>query len=160
MQQLLDVDSLRARLTALVRSVFPDWSDLSVASFGNLLIETYAFVGDVVISYLDNQACESRLATATRRRNVSALARLLGYKLRGAQAATAVERIQLARPLAADLVHALKEGSSTNWVSRSIPRIGRVARGRRCRGSRRFGRRAVSGRKMVSLSWLGSNALG
>lgn len=61
-----DFDSLRARLIALVRSVFPDWSDFSVASFGNVLLEMYAFVGDVITFYLDNQARESRLVTATR----------------------------------------------------------------------------------------------
>ena len=84
-----DFDALRARLIALVRSVFPDWSDFSVASFGNLLIEMYAFVGDVITFYLDNQARESRLGTATQRKNVIALARMLGYRLHGAQAATA-----------------------------------------------------------------------
>lgn len=99
-----DFDALRARLIALVKSVFPDWSDFSVASFGNLLIEMYAFVGDVVTFYLDNQARESRLATATQRKNVIALARMLGYRLRGAQAATAVVLFKLARPPAAEVV--------------------------------------------------------
>ena len=60
-----DFDALRVRLMALVQSVFPDWSDFSVASFGNVLLEMYAFVGDVVTFYLDNQARESRLVTAT-----------------------------------------------------------------------------------------------
>jgi len=99
-----DFDALRARLIALVRSVFPDWSDFSVASFGNLLIEMYAFVGDVITFYLDNQARESRLGTATQRKNVIALARMLGYRLHGAQAATAEVRIALARPPTADVV--------------------------------------------------------
>lgn len=50
-----DFDALRERLIALVRSVFPDWSDFSVASFGNVLIEMFAFVGDVLGFYLDAQ---------------------------------------------------------------------------------------------------------
>lgn len=41
-----DFDALRLRLIALARSVFPDWSDFAVASFGNVLLELYAFVGD------------------------------------------------------------------------------------------------------------------
>ena len=73
-----DFDSIRTRLIALVKSVFPDWSDFSVASFGNILLEMYAFVGDVVTFYLDNQARESRLVTAVQRKNVIALARMLG----------------------------------------------------------------------------------
>jgi hypothetical protein len=93
-----DFDSIRARLIALIRSVFPDWSDFDVASFGNLLVEMYAFVGDVITYYLDNQARESRIGTATQRKNVIALARLLGYRLHGAQAATAEVVFSLARP--------------------------------------------------------------
>ena len=99
-----DFDALRVRLMALVQSVFPDWSDFSVASFGNLLLEMYAFVGDVVTFYLDNQARESRLVTATQRKNVIALARMLGYQLHGAQAATAEITFSLARPPTADVV--------------------------------------------------------
>ena len=97
-----DFDAIRARLVSFVRSVFPDWSDFSVASFGNILLEMYAFVGDVVTFYLDNQARESRLVTATQRKNVIALARMLGYKLHGAQAATAEVTFTLARPPSAD----------------------------------------------------------
>ena len=50
-----DFDALRARLIALVQSAFPVWSDFSVASFGTLLLELYAFVGDVLGFYLDGQ---------------------------------------------------------------------------------------------------------
>ncbi len=96
-------DSLRARLIALIKSVFPDWSDFEVAAFGTLLIEMYAFVGDVFTYYLDNQARESRLSTATQRKNVIALARMLSYRLHGAQAATAEVMFSLARPPAADV---------------------------------------------------------
>lgn len=99
-----DFDAIRSRLIALVKSVFPDWSDFSVAGFGNILLEMYAFVGDVVTFYLDNQARESRLITATQRKNVIALSRMLGYKLQGAQAATAEVALRLARIPAADVV--------------------------------------------------------
>jgi len=99
-----DFDAIRSRLIALVKSVFPDWSDFSVASFGNILLEMYAFVGDVVTFYLDNQSRESRLITASQRKNVIALSRMLGYKLQGAQAATAEIEIRLARVPSADVI--------------------------------------------------------
>lgn len=99
-----DFDSLRARLIELIRSVFPDWSDFEVAGFGNVLLEMFAFVGDVLGFYLDNQARESRLATATQRKNVIALARMLGYRLHGAQAATANVSFTLSRKPSADVV--------------------------------------------------------
>ena len=63
-----------------------------------------AFVGDVVTFYLDAQARESRLVTATQRKNVIALARMLGYRLHGARAATAEVVFNLARVPTADVV--------------------------------------------------------
>ena len=99
-----DFDAIRSRLIQLIQSVFPDWSDFSVASFGNILMEMYAFVGDVVTFYLDNQARESRLITATQRKNVIALSRMLGYRLQGARAATVVIEVELARVPVADVV--------------------------------------------------------
>ena len=92
-----DFDALRARLIALIKSVFPDWTDFDVASFGNLLVELYAYVGDVLTFYQDNLARESRLVTATQRKSVMALAKMLSYRLHGAQAATAEVWLQLAR---------------------------------------------------------------
>ncbi|HVW29230.1 MAG TPA: hypothetical protein VHC69_27880 [Polyangiaceae bacterium] len=84
-----DFDSLRLRLQNLVRSVFPEWTDFNVASFGNILIELFAFVGDLLAFYQDNQARESRIATATQRKNLIALTKLLGFRPAGARAATA-----------------------------------------------------------------------
>ncbi|HEU4406562.1 MAG TPA: baseplate J/gp47 family protein [Polyangiaceae bacterium] len=99
-----DFDALRTRLYALIQSTFPEWTDDGVAGFGNVLVEMYAFVGDVLSYYLDNQARESRLVTATQRTSVIALARMLGYRLAGARAATAVVRFTLARPPLAAVV--------------------------------------------------------
>jgi hypothetical protein len=99
-----DFDALRARLISLAGSAFPDWTDYDVASFGNLLVELQAYVGDVVTFYLDNLARESRFVTATRRKNVAAHARLLGYRLFGARAATAQVDLRLATPPAAEVV--------------------------------------------------------
>jgi len=93
-----DFDSLRARLIALVQSVFPAWTDFDVASFGTLLIELFAYVGDVLGYYQDSLARESRLTSATQRKSVMSLAKMLGYRLHGAQAATAEVWLSLARP--------------------------------------------------------------
>jgi hypothetical protein len=97
-----DFASLRARFFALIASVFPTWTDANVASFGTILLELYAFVGDNMTFYQDNQARESRLLTATQRKNVINIAKMLGYAAQGAQAAQASEVIALAGPPAAD----------------------------------------------------------
>ncbi|MBI5531845.1 MAG: baseplate J/gp47 family protein [Deltaproteobacteria bacterium] len=104
-----DFDALRERLIALLQSVFPEWSDFAVAGFGNILLEMYAFVGDVITYYLDAQARESRLATATQRKNVIALARMLGFRLQGARAAKATVQFSLQAPPSANV--ALQAGT-------------------------------------------------
>jgi len=84
-----DFDSLRSRLFSLIRSVFPRWTDDAVANFGNVLIESFAYIGDVLIYYQDKQARESRFAYTTLRKNMIALCKLINYQLEGATAASA-----------------------------------------------------------------------
>jgi len=98
-----DFDSLRERLIQLARSAFPGWTDFETASFGTTLLEMFAFVGDVLLYYQNQNARESRLVTATQRANVIALARMLGYRLHGATAATPPVELSLSRVPSADV---------------------------------------------------------
>lgn len=91
-----DFDSLRARLISLVRSAFPEWTDFNVANVGNILLESFAFVGDVLLFYQDRQASESRITTAQLRKSLLALTKLLGYEPAGASAATVELTVTLA----------------------------------------------------------------
>lgn len=90
-----DFSSLRARLINLIGSVFTDWTDFEVASFGNVLLEANAFVGDILAYYQDNQADEAFLPFVKLRRNALALAQQLGYEPAGAGAATTNELFSL-----------------------------------------------------------------
>lgn len=83
-----DFDSLRERLINLVRSAFPEWTDFNVANFGNIILELFAFVGDVLLYYQDSQAGESRWTTAQLRRSLIALAKLIDFEPLGASAAS------------------------------------------------------------------------
>jgi len=114
-----DFDSLRLRLQSLVRSAFPDWTDFNVGNFGNILLELYAFVGDVLTFYQDRQARESRLLTATQRKNLIGLCKLLGFRPAGARAATADEVFTLAAPPVADVV--LRAGTRVLTASVTEP---------------------------------------
>jgi hypothetical protein len=82
-----DFDSARRRLFALIASVFPTWTDASVANFGNILVEMFAWCMDVTGFYQDNQALESRITTAVQRKNLLALAKLVNYEPATAEAA-------------------------------------------------------------------------
>jgi len=98
-----DYDSLRARLFALIQSVYPDWTDTAVATFGNLLVELFAFVGDVLGFYQDAQAREAFVATAVQRRSLLSLAKLTGFVANTATAATADVLVSLTAPAVADV---------------------------------------------------------
>jgi hypothetical protein len=97
-----DFESLRARLFDLIRSVFPAWTADAAANFGNLLVESFCFVGDVLTYYQDQQAREGRFAFVQMRKNMIALCKLIGYELSGAEAATG--DVVLTITNAADLV--------------------------------------------------------
>jgi hypothetical protein len=83
-----DYDALVERLYDVARSVFPTWSDEAIANFGNVLLQSFAFVGDVLHYYQDQQAREGRWAWLQLRRSAIALAKLIDYTLDGATAAT------------------------------------------------------------------------
>jgi hypothetical protein len=67
---------------------FPEWTGRSEADFGVLLVELFAYLGDILSFYGDRAADEAFLATATQRRSVINLALMLGYTPAEATAAT------------------------------------------------------------------------
>lgn len=93
-----DFDSIKLRLRNLVRSVFPEWTDFNVADFGNILLELFAQVGDILTFYQDNQARQSRIITATQRKAILGLVKLIAFTPSTASAATASLTITLPVP--------------------------------------------------------------
>lgn len=100
----LDYGSLRLRLLALATSAFPDVAWDAEAGLETLLLELHAFVGDVLAKYLNAAARESRWTTATQRRSLIALCKLISYKPPGATAARAEEVFTLTTAAVADCV--------------------------------------------------------
>ncbi len=84
-----DYASLRDAMLALARYRLPEWTDQTPTDLGVLLVDLFAYMGDVVLYYQDRIANESFLHTATERRSVLHLLRLIGYELRPPVAATA-----------------------------------------------------------------------
>jgi hypothetical protein len=88
-----DYYSLRLRLQGLIRSVLPDWTDFNTANFGNLLVELFAYVGDILNFYQDAQAAEAFWPTLTQRISAIRAARLIDFTLTGASAASGTARV-------------------------------------------------------------------
>jgi len=75
-----DFSSIKRGLVEHVKRYYPDtFSDFNEASFGSMMLDTVAYVGDVMSFYLDYQANESFIDSATEFDNVVRHAQRLGF---------------------------------------------------------------------------------
>ena len=76
-----DFNSIKQSLVDYARRYYPTiYKDFSEASFGSMMLDTVAYVGDILSFYLDYQANESFLDTAIEYDNVLRLGEQVGYK--------------------------------------------------------------------------------
>lgn len=79
-----DFQTIKDDLTQYAKRYYSDtFRDFNEASFGSLMLDTVAYVGDILSFYLDYQANESFLETAIEYENIIKLGRQLGYKFQG-----------------------------------------------------------------------------
>lgn len=84
-----DYKAIRSRLVGLAKGIMPDWQTVGeTGDFGTLLLELYAYAGDVMNYYIDRVGSEAFLGTAVRRQSVMYIADMFGYRPRGQRAAT------------------------------------------------------------------------
>ena len=66
-----DFDSIRSDLENYAKRYYPDtYKDFNKASFGSLMLDTVAYVGDILSYYLDYQTNESFLDSAIEYNNI------------------------------------------------------------------------------------------
>jgi len=76
-----DFNSIKNDLVNYAKRYYPNsFKDFNKASFGALMLDTVAYTGDILSFYLDYQANESFLDTASEFENVIRHGRELGYK--------------------------------------------------------------------------------
>jgi len=76
--------SIRDDLLQIAERYYPDtFQDFSEASFGSLMLDAVAYVGDQLSFYLDYNVNESFLDTAYQYNNIIRHGRILGYKSQG-----------------------------------------------------------------------------
>ena len=79
-----DFNSIKESLVEYTKRYYPNsFKDFNEASFGSLMLDTVAYVGDILSFYLDYQANETFMDTAIEFNNVVKLARQMGYKYPG-----------------------------------------------------------------------------
>lgn len=93
-----DFASLSADMFEYARAVLPEWKTRDPNDFGVILVELFAGMGDLLNYYIDRVASEAYIETAVLRRNLLALARMLGYNPTPQQAATATLQLNNSLP--------------------------------------------------------------
>ena len=70
-------------MAKLAKKYYPNnFKDFSEAGFGSMMMDTVAYVGDILSFYLDYQANESFFDSAIEFKNVLKLSKQMGYKFR------------------------------------------------------------------------------
>ena len=94
-----DFETIKKDLVEFAKRYYPDtYQDFNEASFGSLMLDTVAYVGDILSFYLDYQVNESFLNTAAEYNNVLKLARQQGYKVEGAPSSTGTINLYIVIP--------------------------------------------------------------
>jgi len=85
-----DYDGFRQGMLNQIPLLLPNWTDRSETDFGVVLIELFAYAADILSYYQDRVANEAYLSTATQRRSVVELLRLIDYQVDPGLAASAL----------------------------------------------------------------------
>jgi hypothetical protein len=106
-----DYDSLLRAMRALIPDKLPEWTEYAAeGDFGNVLLELFAHMGDILSYYQDRVAGESFLGTAQTRRSVIQHLALIGYRL--ATAVPAATTLQLTVPVGKNGLVQLPRGAA------------------------------------------------
>jgi hypothetical protein len=97
-----DYDSLKRALLDHAHQRFPTWTNGSEADVGTMILELYAALGDELSFVQDQYSYQAYLETATERRSLRQLARLVDYEIHDGRAATTLLDLQIGPPVPPD----------------------------------------------------------
>lgn len=94
-----DYESILQSMRSMIPSKLPEWKDFeSEADFGNVLLQLFAHMGDILSYYQDRIANEAFLGTAQSRKSIIHHLRLIGYQLSTASPASAKLKLTITVP--------------------------------------------------------------
>jgi hypothetical protein len=98
--------------------IFPEWDTSSEGDFGVMLVELFAYMGDILSFYGDRLTQEAYLPTATQRLSILNIAQLLGYVPTNGSPAAGTVTFQTVNPSPAVIVPAGTQ-LTTSFISTS-----------------------------------------
>ena len=123
-----DYESIKQGLIEYAKRYYPtNFKDFNESSFGSLMLDTVAYVGDMLSFYLDYQTNESFIDSAVDYDNVVRLARQLGYKLDKSRTSTGIVSFFVLVPAKTvgsgpdtDYIPKLMKGSTVNSIDGTV----------------------------------------
>jgi len=107
-----DFNSIRQDLIDYAKRYYPNtFKDFSESGFGSLMVDTTAYIGDILSFYLDYSVNESFLDTAIEYQNVIKLGQQMGYKFNPSSAASGEATFYIIVPAAS-----IGTGPDTNYI--------------------------------------------
>lgn len=97
-----DFSSIQNDLLRRAQDQLPEWTTREPSDFGMVLVDLWAYMGDILHYYVDRAAGEAFLQTATQRESALAIANLLDYVPSGRSPATATIQLNAAATTASD----------------------------------------------------------
>ncbi|MFZ9615374.1 MAG: baseplate J/gp47 family protein [Fluviibacter sp.] len=88
-----DYDAIRQELINVVNYRIPEWTGNDTSDFALALVESFAYVGDLLSYYVDRSANEAAIQTASQRKSLLNFAEVAGYKPSGPTPAQATFQI-------------------------------------------------------------------
>lgn len=86
-----EFDTIKQDLVSFVKRYYPDtFKDFQEAGFGSMVLDTTAYVGDILSFYLDYSVNESFLDTAGEFENIIKIARQMGYRYQPNKTSTGI----------------------------------------------------------------------
>src|SRR5882724_5694202 len=108
-----DWSTFRDDMENAISTRLPEWTGRSLNDFGIVLIELFAYVGDILSFYGDRIANEAFLPTAVLRSSVLNIAKMLDYRPAGNMAAKTTLQFTVKSGQGAVTIPALTQVSTT-----------------------------------------------
>ncbi len=90
------------------------WNDFEEDNTGRMLVEAFAYIADLLLFYLDRQANETYLPTATERQNLINMCKLVGYTPKSAKSAQALIKVSIDKAHDKDITLPINSQLMTN----------------------------------------------
>lgn len=118
-----DYDSFLLSMRRLIPDLLPEWTDYDrEADFGNVLLQLFSHMGDILSYYQDRVVNESFLTTAQERKSIIQHLKLIGYRLSTATPASTTLTIQFPADRT-DIVTVSKGDAFATKSSKTLPSV-------------------------------------